>query len=298
MSQCIWVCVHGWCFDRNVVCLYEGKVMMMMRRRRDRLQPKQEVPVHLSVFTLLSEDCFTSNHSCCWWTQQPAERQCETTAWTLVVTSSALRKKKSCDCYKHWHLQVGGWSYHGHGIAGNSFLGQSGSFLPPMIGGKKKKRRENEYRRSRPIESGTGSSLSLLICGTGSTAHLNGFLKSHGSQAELSWSCSTQQLPGLLSPLTLLTSKKPYTWQPSFFCSCIFWTNPSLLHCSMVSALLKAQPRRLYASLTSSQVLQHLHTREPISNFVCVYPCDTLNLYVCVCACASVSYCRSSVSAP
>lgn len=58
--------------------------------------------------------------------------------------------------------------------------------------------------------------------------------------------------------LTLLTSRKPYTWQPSFFCSCIFWLNPSLLHCSMVSGFLKAQPRRLYASLTSSQVLQHL----------------------------------------
>ena len=58
--------------------------------------------------------------------------------------------------------------------------------------------------------------------------------------------------------LTLLTSRKPYTWQPSFFCSCIFWLNPSLLHCSMLSGFLKAQPRRRYASLTSSQVLQHL----------------------------------------
>lgn len=47
------------------------------------------------------------------------------------------------------------------------------------------------------------------------------------------------------SSLTLLTSRKPYTWQPSFFCSCIFWLNPSLLHCSMVSGFLKAQPRRL-----------------------------------------------------
>lgn len=64
----------------------------------------------------------------------------------------------------------------------------------------------------------------------------------------------SQQTPSL----TLLTSRKPYTWQPSFFCSCIFWLNPSLLHCSMLSGFLKAQPRRLYASLTSSQVLQHL----------------------------------------
>ena len=58
--------------------------------------------------------------------------------------------------------------------------------------------------------------------------------------------------------LTLLTSRKPYALQPSFFCSSIFWLNPSLLHCSTLSGFSKAQPRHPYASLASSQVLQHL----------------------------------------
>ena len=65
-------------------------------------------------------------------------------------------------------------------------------------------------------------------------------------------------LSRLGSSCTLLTSRKPYTWQPSFFCSCIFWLKPSRRHCSMVSGFLKAQPRRRYASRTSSQELQHL----------------------------------------
>lgn len=65
-------------------------------------------------------------------------------------------------------------------------------------------------------------------------------------------------LSRLSSSCTLLTSRKPYTWQPSFFCSCIFWLKPSRRHCSMVSGFLKAQPRRRYASRTSSQELQHL----------------------------------------
>lgn len=51
-------------------------------------------------------------------------------------------------------------------------------------------------------------------------------------------------LPCLSPSHTLLTSKKPYTWQPSFFCSCIFWLKPSRRHCSIVSGFLKAQPRR------------------------------------------------------
>ena len=78
----------------------------------------------------------------------------------------------------------------------------------------------------------------------------------------------SQQNPSL----TLLTSRKPYTWQPSFFCSCIFWLNPSLLHCSMLSGFLKAQPRRLYASLTSSQVLQHLqkHKHHHLTTFIAI----------------------------
>lgn len=67
--------------------------------------------------------------------------------------------------------------------------------------------------------------------------------------------------PGPSPSRTLLTSKKPYTWQPSFFCSCIFWLKPSRRHCSIVSGFLKAQPRRRYASRTSSQVLQHLQER-------------------------------------
>lgn len=78
------------------------------------------------------------------------------------------------------------------------------------------------------------------------------------------WSPPSLARPSHLAffpPGTLLTSKKPYTWQPSFFCSCIFWLKPSRRHCSIVSGFLKAQPRRRYASRTSSQLLQHLQGR-------------------------------------
>lgn len=78
---------------------------------------------------------------------------------------------------------------------------------------------------------------------------------------ESQWTGPTHSPAGLSrlgSSCTLLTSRKPYTWQPSFFCSCIFWLKPSRRHCSMVSGFLKAQPRRRYASRTSSQELQHL----------------------------------------
>lgn len=85
----------------------------------------------------------------------------------------------------------------------------------------------------------------------------------------------SQQTPSL----TLLTSRKPYTWQPSFFCSCIFWLNPSLLHCSMLSGFLKAQPRRLYASLTSSQVLQHLQKdKHHLTIFFTIKRCSSSGL--------------------
>ena len=58
--------------------------------------------------------------------------------------------------------------------------------------------------------------------------------------------------------LTLFTSRYPYTSHASPFCDVILSLHPSRLHCSISCALLKAQPFRLYASRTSSQLLQHL----------------------------------------